>query len=331
MKPSREQLLGYLLGALEPAEIQQVEAELNQQPALRQELARLRKLLENIGLDEPAQPEEPPPGLAQRVCDTVAQQADSVSPIPVQLSPMAFGALNPGLPHRWLDVITLTLVILVAIALIFPSIQNQRWQASRNLCQYRLQDTGLGMLTWADRQPDRRYPAVPREGNRAVAGIVASQLVHGQCVQEPVAFVCPSSKMSKNLAGWHLPTPEEVDQAFGKTLDYYQRTMGGSYAYNMGYLNQGDLVPGACFSREGYALIADVPALSSHDGKGVNVFYEDGHVCFLLFARDPALADDPYHNRKGETAAGTDLNDAALGGSDVRPLPVAFPASPSRR
>jgi len=41
MKSRREQLLGYLLGALDAAESRQVEAELDQNPALRVEMARL--------------------------------------------------------------------------------------------------------------------------------------------------------------------------------------------------------------------------------------------------------------------------------------------------
>ena len=43
--PSREELLGYLLGALAPAEQEQVEAELAKNAELRAEMARLEACL----------------------------------------------------------------------------------------------------------------------------------------------------------------------------------------------------------------------------------------------------------------------------------------------
>jgi len=102
--------------------------------------------------------------------------------------------------------------------------------------------------------------------------------------------------------------------------------MGGTYAYNMGYLSNGHLVANTLGAREDFALVADAPGDMTrppHDGKGVNVLYEDGHYRFLpkLHGRPAGVGDDPFHNRKGYSAAGLDPNDAALGPSDAHPLP----------
>ena len=71
---SREHLLGYLLGALEPTEQEQVEAELDLDPALRAELDRLAGCVGSLGLtDQPLQ-FDPPAGLAVRTCRYVAAQ-----------------------------------------------------------------------------------------------------------------------------------------------------------------------------------------------------------------------------------------------------------------
>src|SRR5687767_706072 len=93
MKFRREQLLGYLLGALDAAESRQVEEELDKNPALRVEMARLQELLARLGMDEEPEEFEPPQGLAQRACDFVAANADeavvahSALASPVRLSP----------------------------------------------------------------------------------------------------------------------------------------------------------------------------------------------------------------------------------------------------
>ena len=93
MKFRREQLLGYLLGALDAAESRQVEAELDQNPTLRVEMARFQELLSRLGMDEEPEEFEPPKGLADRTCDFVAENGDAATVAqsalssPVRLSP----------------------------------------------------------------------------------------------------------------------------------------------------------------------------------------------------------------------------------------------------
>ena len=70
--PSREHLLGYLLGALSPDEHEQVETEINQNPALQAEMQRLKACVENVGLADERPAFDPPAGLAERTCRFVA-------------------------------------------------------------------------------------------------------------------------------------------------------------------------------------------------------------------------------------------------------------------
>src|SRR5690349_17686735 len=76
--PSREHLLGYLLGALSPDELEQVESEIERNPALRTEMRQLRACVENVGLAEERATYEPPAGLAERTCRYVADAARRV-------------------------------------------------------------------------------------------------------------------------------------------------------------------------------------------------------------------------------------------------------------
>ena len=77
MKFRREQLLGYLLGALDAAEARQVEAELDANPALRVEMSRYQELLSRLGMDEEPEEFDPPRGLADRTVEFVAENGDA--------------------------------------------------------------------------------------------------------------------------------------------------------------------------------------------------------------------------------------------------------------
>src|SRR5262245_59259138 len=103
--PSREHLLGYLLGALSPAEHEQVEAELNRNSTLREEMQRLRSSVEQVGLaDEPGD-WEPPPGLAERTCQFVAASARQVA--------LSAGRLSAEIERHqfsWSDLVTVAAV-----------------------------------------------------------------------------------------------------------------------------------------------------------------------------------------------------------------------------
>ena len=69
---AQEQLLGFLLDALEEDERRQIQEDLSRDPQLRQQLETLRAML---GSMEPTrEPYEPPPGLARRTCRFIAAQ-----------------------------------------------------------------------------------------------------------------------------------------------------------------------------------------------------------------------------------------------------------------
>ena len=75
--PIREELLGYLLSALEEPEEKLLAARLKVDGRLRRELARVRDRLEPL---EPGRCRfVPPPGLAERTCRAVAAHAESTA------------------------------------------------------------------------------------------------------------------------------------------------------------------------------------------------------------------------------------------------------------
>jgi hypothetical protein len=153
--------------------------------------------------------------------------------------------------------------------------------------------------------------------------------VSNQFVPDQRVFLCPSSQVKRLADKFSVPRLDELDQLSGSELAAVQRTMGGDYGYNMGYLADGQLLRSCNFRREQYVLVADAPSdyqpgrvSSNHRGRGQNVLHEDGHVKFIPQLPSPHLLDDPYHNREGWVAAGLDREDAVLGASADRPMPI---------
>src|SRR5690242_7162015 len=76
---TREHLLGYLLGALDRKECEDVEQALSQSPEMTAEFEKIRLSLGTIGLLEAPEHEDPPLCLAARTCEFVEQRTESSS------------------------------------------------------------------------------------------------------------------------------------------------------------------------------------------------------------------------------------------------------------
>jgi prepilin-type processing-associated H-X9-DG protein len=132
-------------------------------------------------------------------------------------------------------------------------------------------------------------------------------------------------------------------------LPRLQRTMGGSYGYNLGYLveDQGLRAP-RMRSRTHYPLMSDSPRVADlrsdmgssptaqHGRRGHNILFEDGHVKSVIDAGNLTAStlpwtDHPFLNRSGLVAAGEDAEDVVIAESSARAIPVILkplPASP---
>jgi len=325
--PSREHLLGYLLGALEKSETEQVEAELASNPALSEELRRLERHLGSVGLVEEPSSFDPPPGLAVATCKYVRVRAEQVTRPAGGVWELNYRRFS------WADLATSLAVLLAAFALFLPAISHSRFQSQIAVCQNHLRQLGFALHDYSEHQPDASYPAVEPEGKRGVAGIYAPTLVANGLVDDPRTFACPSSpRASESRASFaraiHIPTPEELEAAEGAALERFYQSMGGDFAYNMGYMENGELITPSDARRADYALLADSPSDTqpgrrtlNHGAYGQNVLYEDGRVQFIRGQSWPLAIDDPFHNLNGEVAAGLGATDHVLGASADRPVP----------
>lgn len=324
---SHEQLLGYLLGALDSKECLEVERAVATCPEVAAEFEKLRSSLDTMGLLDEPEPVEPPLCLAARTCEFVeakieafaaetvslraitedaiaaadAAAAATTSLPKVKLSPVSRAEVQ-GTSWRRLDLLIGAAVVLLGAALCFPLLFTTQFQANITSCQNHLRELGLALHNYSDLQPDKAFPAVYAAGPRSVAGIYAPTLVSNQLIENPRTFFCPgnphlANSLPTNGNKLAIPTLEEIDRAPEELLAKFHNTMGGGYGYSMGYQQDEALVPPRNSRRASYPLLADAPHDSqpgrwstNHDRRGHNMLFEDGQVRFIKIS-NPNLAN----------------------------------------
>ena len=323
----RENLIGYLLGALEPAERQMVEQEIASNPVLRREMDLLKARLEVMRRDvEHFKP----------ITDLTLQTLDSIS---------AYEATRParrdrlsesrGLHEvsRWTftDLMVAAGICIAASMLFFPAMATSRYQARIDMCQNNLRQIGCALHSYSELHHDY-FPAVPKQGNLSAAGFYAVALSDNGFINEQKVFLCPGSPMTLERSNWFVPTRRQVEDARGPQLLVMRQSMGGSYAYTLGYLVNGSYEPTRNLGRSHFVIMADSPSpyamgikSVNHSGRGQNVLYEDCHIKYVVRSEDEFRGDCFFVNRLGVKAAGLDAEDAVVGSSAMSPMIFDLP------
>ncbi len=312
----REQLLGYLLGALEPSEQASVEASLAIDPELRIELEKLRASLR--ALDQAAEEDEeelaPPPGLGARTFQFVKAHAGWNS--------SGQDAVNTG-AWKAPDYLIAAGIFFVASMLVFPAIQNSRAGARLTACQNKLRLLGVAMTQYSNLHG--HLPFIPATGNMAAAGSYAPILQEAGLLTSPSMVVCPESPLAKQR-DFRVPTIQELQAANPAALQFWHRIMGGSYGYHPGHIENDRYRPTRGHCREYFAIMADAAdeagadRSSNHGPRGQNVLCQSGRVVFIVIPRLIENGDHIYVNAFGFKGAGRGENDSSICNSAVPPI-----------
>lgn len=311
----RDNLLGYLLEALEPSERDHVEQSLERDPRLRYELEILDRALEPLRAEQGAY--EPPAGLAQRTCEYVIAQGMAM------LAPAGDAATS-----RWrmADYAVAAGVMIAASVLFFPAMNHSRHTARLASCSNNLRQIGAALTNYAGRHGGL-FPKVPTEGSLSFAGMQAPLLVGQEYVDGPT-FLCPASSLADD-SQFRLPTTADLESASPEELTRLKPRASGSYGVPLGwyYDDEGLLRPNRNLNRANFALLADAPRVGcakqvsqNHDSCVHNVYFEDGHVKLLRKCIPDGSKDNIFANEHNQVGPGANRNDAVVAPSHASPL-----------
>ena len=346
-----EDLLGYLLGALEPHEMRRVAELLQQDPEARRHLADIERSLRP--LEEAYEPPEAPPrDLVARTLNSLPPldadlsgeresvthsnqatdgQAESaeraVASTPLESFPPSVDASRGGGPV-WVDWIGAACAALVILALMLPALAQGRFEARKVACQDQLRQFGTAITQFVNRSPQERLPAVSEQGPEAFAGVYAVRLNDAGLLTDPAVRWCPSLSppVESQAALTDLQQIVSIDQLHDASVDQLrqmQQYSGGHYAYNLGVVEQDQLTSPKFESRASFAIMSDASLAGitdpndlskrmGHNATGINVLYEDGRVVFVPLVALEAMPDHPLLNHRGEAEAGVNVDDASL-------------------
>jgi hypothetical protein len=315
-----ENLLGYLLRALDDADQCAVEASLQASPELRERLARLERAVRPLAAD--AEPSEPPPGLViatlARVAEHRCRRLPDAPPTP-RSQPVTAGRSRMRRPD-----VLVAAVLLVVLGGVGSSYLFHLWRNHGRLqCQDNLRHIFTGLRVYCDNH-NGNYPLVEEQGPRAVAGIFVPVLRDSGTLGPEESVACPS----------HERRPQErrslrdMDELYQKDRSAFRqeaREQAGGYAYTLGFRDADGFHGLRCDTGDGLPIMADrldSPAQdnsANHGGGGQNVLYLGGQVQWHTNRRAGIDGDDIYLNWDNRVLAGKAWKDTVLAPGDASP------------
>lgn len=323
----QENIIGYLLGALDDHEMAEFEAELDRNEDLQILVQDAARSLQVLGHDQ--DDEQPPVGLVEATC---RQVLPVVARRPAQhRSKARNNSRELAYDHdSWslFDVIVAASVMFVGCLLFFPAISSSRMHSQIAGCQDNLRHIGRALIEYSLSNPTETFPRIPHSQQTGIAGIYAPVLREAGLITEDHRFHCPSSaRFDLNVADTDLEIPRMADfaAAQGPELRKLQEQAGGDYGYILGYLQNGKLQAVKNDNRRNYALVTDqpfceAPPMHQHITHR-NVLFEFGGVRVFPLNLQEWNGDKFYENADGRVQAGVDKNDSVIGASATRPLP----------
>jgi hypothetical protein len=317
-----DNLIGYLLDALDPPDKDQVEEQLRSNPQTRLHLELYRRALAPLAAD--AEQPEPPRHLAVGALARIAEhQCRGLPPAPPP--PRASVPFPRWLRRPDLAVAASLLILLGGLAV--PAIVQLWGRSGIQACQNNLEHYYRALQTYASTH-NGKFPQIDDQGPRSFAGSFVSHLHESGL--SPQAYLACAPGQSIGLC----PRIEEVEklreQPDSAEFERRARELAGNYAYTLGYRNANGAVVGLNQQDDQYQpIMADHWWMNgqsgenspNHGGKGQNVLYLNGSVGWHTTPKVGHANDHIYLNRDGKVEAGVGPDDTVLGSGEASPGP----------
>lgn len=346
MSFSDEEIIAFLLGDADEQLAGRIRAQLPKDADLVDRVSHFRELLNH--LDDVSEEFEPPAGLVDRTMQQINALSEPAlnstfhSELQVeddQVERQTVSCLSPPLDassgrKNWMDSLVLMGCLIVMCSLTIPAIVQARFESRRAQCAINLKDSGQLLFQFAMQRPDRRYPHVAKNGPEAFSGVFVVRLNEAGLVPEARMLKCASligqERPSQSVLT-SIPTVKQLQVATPGQLDCWKCNLGGDYAYNLGVFEQDQLVAPKNIGSSHFAILSDAPLFTedcdqviAHDGKGINILYDDGQVRYVrsgwIQSKNLTSADHPFRNMLGVRGAGLSISDAALAPSQFSPI-----------
>lgn len=350
-KISQEDLIGYVLGALDASEEQTIASALEQDLTLRERLAEVEDKLSN--LPDRFVEIDPPAGLLDKTLNTISivdttfgNEDDSHSlskPTDTVRLPSRMSAdSETGVKKsNWslIDLVVSCSVCLVFASILLPSIASSRFQSDMLFCQNNLRTIGYNLASIADSYDGKLE--VVRHNDQIDVGQYVKMMIDAELAAESSGMICPSDPLKEQTqseyeAAWfrsvshiasesvELVTPEmelatsTVGRNHSSDLQTYPC---GSYSFAVPARkkNSKQLVKVSVPCSTDQVLAGDAPCSErpgfqslNHGAKGQNVLYGDLSVSYINDSAYLPSGDHIYLNNQGEVQPGFSLKDNLL-------------------
>jgi prepilin-type processing-associated H-X9-DG protein len=297
------ELVGYLLGALDPEDAERVEQRVAEDPAARAKLERISRALWPVG--PAAQDVAPPPGLADRAVRLVQRHRHA--------EPWVTGTAGTW---RLSDLAIAASILVIFSSVIFPAITQSRRQSALAQCSNNLRTIAVAMESYAQHH-NQYLPFAPARGSRTGTNMSAALLVDAGFVSDPSVFLCPGVAHD----GFTIPRSSPL-RGVADDVSRIAPVLG-DYAFSLGVNVFGQYRAPRIREAPGGLVAADLPAArpngdcaignsANHGGCGQNLAFADGHVAFSNSPDAGPDRDNIYENQNHFIGPGLNWNDPVL-------------------
>lgn len=317
-----ENLVGYLLKALDDDTQRQLETSLRESPELRSRMELLQRALAPLAADRQAP--EPRPGLAlstfARIAEYQCRKLPDAPPPPRSQS-------MPVARHRMrrADALVAALLLIVLGGLGSSFVLHLWRDYYRTACQDNLRRIGSGLQSYCEVH-DGNFPLVEEKGPHGVAGIFVPVLCDSGLLGPDVSVACPAQE-------WRPLKPrslQELEELYARDRERFRleaRNLAGGYAYSLGYADTAGYHGLRRDFDDHFPIVSDrlesVTQTNSfnHGGAGQNVLHIGGNVSWRTNRFAGIAGDDIFVNKHNQVLAGEGREDTVLGSGDASPGP----------